>query len=460
MRDNSDLLLDIPWNFVYGRFRNRTISNPNVSLRDDPSEVIKSLESFHTSRLAVGTRRAYLRVVREFFHFVDDRPPLSITADDVVAWRDSLKDHNASSTIAFKLTVIRTLYDYLSVIGHTRNNPASKSLVTPPPLPEKMAGRALVIKEVISLLAGPDRSSPIGARDYALMSLMLRTAMRVSEACSLRASSIRWQGKRRKLTYICKGGWERIIPLPKDIHLAIEEYLNLDKERRLSFYPKDEDPYIFQPCGRYGAVETSRHLSTRRAFNIVRDWAKKAGIGELSPHDLRRTAITTALQQGCSYRHVQMMSGHRQIKTVMIYDYQRESIEDNPINYLYYGDIKDKNKRGKLNTNAVFVRWKRRQLKRREIDGSIGGTVRYAQLVRAMRIDGKPRQKSVAYLSYIRDLHINKTAYRLRFWSDVRRKLKTLKLDSVTHDKIINKLAGDVPIPTEQELLSLRRKYL
>jgi site-specific recombinase XerD len=51
---------------------------------------------------------------------------------------------------------------------------------------------------------------------------------------------------------------------------------------------------------------------------------------------LRRTAITKALDQGLSYRQVQMMSGHRDPKTVMRYDHGRENLDLNAVNFLQY----------------------------------------------------------------------------------------------------------------------------
>ena len=49
-------------------------------------------------------------------------------------------------------------------------------------------------------------------------------------------------------------------------------------------------------------------------------------MGDVSPHDLRRTAITRALEMGQTYRQVQMMTKHDDPKTVMRYDYVRERI--------------------------------------------------------------------------------------------------------------------------------------
>jgi integrase/recombinase XerD len=74
------------------------------------------------------------------------------------------------------------------------------------------------------------------------------------------------------------------------------------------------------------------------AHNIVRRWANFGVIGDVSPHDLRRTAITRALESGLTYRQVQMMSKHRDPKTVMRYDHGRENMDQNAINFLDYDE--------------------------------------------------------------------------------------------------------------------------
>ena len=69
---------------------------------------------------------------------------------------------------------------------------------------------------------------------------------------------------------------------------------------------------------------------------IVKRWADYSRLADLSPHDLRSTAITRALESGLSYRQVQMMSKHRGPKTVMRYDRGRENVEQNSVNFLAY----------------------------------------------------------------------------------------------------------------------------
>jgi integrase len=63
-------------------------------------------------------------------------------------------------------------------------------------------------------------------------------------------------------------------------------------------------------------------------------------IGKVSLHDLRHTAITRALEKCLTYRQVQMMSGHKDPKTVMRYDHGWENLEQNAINFIDYTEEK------------------------------------------------------------------------------------------------------------------------
>ena len=71
---------------------------------------------------------------------------------------------------------------------------------------------------------------------------------------------------------------------------------------------------------------------------IVQRWADYTRLGDLSPHDLRRPAITRALEAGLTYRQVQMMSKYKDPKTVMRYDRGREDWEQNAVNLLGYNE--------------------------------------------------------------------------------------------------------------------------
>lgn len=298
------------------------------------------LEAFLNRSTSENTRDAYRRTVLEFHRFAG-RHLLAVTEREVQAWRDSLLfNRQSNQTVASKLSAVRSFYSYLLKVcpEHVRYNPADPQLVPPPKIPNAPKGRALTPKEVRNLLVGPNRSTPEGARDYALMLLMLRLSLRVSEVSDVRKTSVRWKDGRWTLTLKVKGGAEEVWPLPPDVRQAMDNYLRLDEKRRSVWTEnRTEDQFVFQPTQNHRTGRYNRGLTRQMVARIVRKWASYTGVeGEVTPHDLRRTAITRALNQGRTYREVQMMSKHKDPKTVMRYDYERDNLERNPVNSLSY----------------------------------------------------------------------------------------------------------------------------
>src|SRR3712207_1740904 len=191
--------------------------------------------------------------------------PSEVVPQDVLLWRDKLRARRKSAaTVAFKLSVVRSFFEYLKAAGAVPLNPASTTLVSPPALPSEPAGRALSAKEVRYLLSGPDRGRPGGARDYALMLVMLRLSLRVSEVCSLRALSVKWSHGRWTLRCKVKGGREEVWPLPKDVKEAIDNYLRLNRKRREVAHSGGEHAYLFQPHTNYRSEEHTSELQSRQ----------------------------------------------------------------------------------------------------------------------------------------------------------------------------------------------------
>lgn len=297
----------------------------------------RSATPFVNKSVSEETRRAYRRAVADFFQFIGGKHPTEVVPNDVLLWRDHLRhSRKRAATVCFKLSVIRSFFEYLKTAGVVPFNPASTKLVTPPELPTEPSGRALSSKEVRYLLTGPDREKSEGARDYALMLVMLRLSMRVAEVCSLRASSIKWSHGRWTLRCKVKGGREEVWPLPKDVKEAVDAYLKLDATRRSTLHSDGAEAYLFKPHSNYRTLEFDKELSTRMVQKIVAKWGQFTGMGDVSPHDLRRTAITRALEMGQTYRQVQMMSKHKDPKTVMRYDHGRENLDQNAVNFLGY----------------------------------------------------------------------------------------------------------------------------
>ncbi len=288
--------------------------------------------------LSEDTRKAYALCIRDFFSFAEGLHPADVTHAHVLAWRDHLISQGRKpSTVATKLSTLRSFFDYLVTGGVVQANPAATKLVPPPVVGEHLAGRALTKKEVRNLLCAPDQKTTAGARDYAIILVMLRLSLRVAEVMRLRRTSITWNGQwvvRCKV----KGGREEVWPLPQDVKAAIDRYLDLDAGRRALVKSDAADAYLFQPLSNYRTLVYARALSRRHVERIVARWAEYAGLGKLTPHDLRRTVVTHLLEKGCSYRDVQKVTKHKDPKTVMRYDRARENLDNNPISSLSYDE--------------------------------------------------------------------------------------------------------------------------
>lgn len=301
------------------------------------------IREFIARSLSPATQDTYARTLRAFFVFVGWIDPRHVSPEDVRRWRDELLAAGlAPRTVVKRLAIVRSCFDYLAAVGLVAHNPASSKLVPPPKAPAHLTGRALSERDVRYLLAGPDRSTPAGARDYALMLLMVRTAMRAAEVCGLRVSSLRREPHEcgtHALVYRAKGGVDRKVPVPDDVYAAIVAYLRSDAARRQRQHCDGPDAALFQPTVNYRRLVFDKPLSTRMVREIVAKWAAFGGVdkgGAVTPHDLRRTPITKALREGWTIAAVMKMSGHRDPRNVMRYNHDTDSLTGNPIASLSY----------------------------------------------------------------------------------------------------------------------------
>lgn len=107
----------------------------------------------------------------------------------------------------------------------------------------------------------------------------------------------------------------------------------------------------------------------------------------------------------------------------------------------------------------MYVRWNRKQ----RVDRKKLGPLLCAVLVESHRVDGAPRQKTVAYLGGIREFSIDsKLGRRVRFWGDVTQRLDQLGGDLAPEQrkKVETALAKRVKRPTDAEKLAELEKML
>jgi site-specific recombinase XerD len=169
-------------------------------------------------------------------------------------------------------------------------------------------GRTLNETQTVKLLSSIDTRSPRGIRDLAMVTLMLDTGLREGEICRLDVRHV--DMAHRTLTVICKGGeWETATFFDYTAS-CLGNWLSvrgqLSQKLQLSY-----------KC--FVALDTGRGLSENGLRHRFIRLGKLAGLGALSPHDLRRTFATLALKGGASTRLVQVAGRWKNIQMVERY---------------------------------------------------------------------------------------------------------------------------------------------
>lgn len=333
----------------------------------NPFNLDKTVRQFAEKNNSAETRRTYAAYLKEFFAFVrvtDGHQALQVNSEAVTAWRESMKAQGRkANTVKTKLAAVRSFYEHLKHLGIIENNPASVYLVPPPKVGNDPKGRALTSAQVRLLLELPKKETIIGSRDYALIVLMVRTFMRVSEAVSLNENDFYYNQNFWYVKVKIKGGEVKNVPIPLEVKKAIDHYHFLDREHRAMVKTKDrEGKFVFMPTADKITREDSTanvHLTSRHVWHLVGKYGEQLFMPEilkmkrenpslseaqikkafrLTPHDFRRTAITRALDMGESYRRVMNASRHKSITSIQRYDLHREALEENSILTLNYNE--------------------------------------------------------------------------------------------------------------------------
>ena len=260
--------------------------------------------------LAANTVEAYTRDLEQFGDFLRGRGVTAWTGasrQDLIDFIGFLQ-HDlalARSTVARKLSSVRGLYRFLLLDGRTQTDPAADVDL---PKPARRLPKVLTVEECRRLLEMPDRSTPEGLRDAAMIALLYASGLRVSELVTLRMHELSLtEGLVRT---IGKGSKERIVPVaPLAVHLVLR-YLG---ESRPEFERYTGEDAIF-------LTRLGRPFSRGGFWGVLKRYVRLAGLPEgTSPHTLRHSFATHLLSGGADLRAIQEMLGHASLSTTEVY---------------------------------------------------------------------------------------------------------------------------------------------
>lgn len=161
--------------------------------------------------------------------------------------------------------------------------------------------------EMEALLATPDRRTPLGHRDYALLLFLYNAGARVSEAAQLRVCDLDWHAQSVRI--LGKGNKMRTCPLWP---ATMAELRRLGAQR-------DPEERVFlnrtgQPLTRFGIHTLVERYAARAAARTPSLATKR-----VTPHVIRHSTASHLLRAGVDLNTIRAWLGHVSLNTTNIY---------------------------------------------------------------------------------------------------------------------------------------------
>jgi integrase/recombinase XerD len=289
--------------------------------------ILQSLiQKFFTERLcsqmeaSPNTIAGYRDTFRLLLRFATERtgrPPTKLDVDDLDY--DLIADflthveterRNSARSRNTRLAAIRSFFRYVAMNEPAYMLHSQRILAMPSKRYVRRTVDFLSRSEMDALLGAPDRSTWLGRRDYALLTLALQTGLRASEIINLRrcdivsgsGSHIRCEGKGRK---------QRSTPLRRETLKLLETWL---KERGGA----DNDPLFPTSKGTKLSRDALEQVVNRHVLTASKRCSTLAG-KRISPHVLRHSTAMELLQNGVDQTVIALWLGHESVETTQVY---------------------------------------------------------------------------------------------------------------------------------------------
>jgi integrase/recombinase XerC len=254
------------------------------------------------------TRSAYMRDLNEFHVFL--KSTFEIVDIDCLGRIDrivlrhylaALHKKNRKSTIARKLSAMRTFFRYLVREGYLSANPGD---LVSTPRQEQYLPTVMTVDETFALIETINKADQLSLRDRAIFELLYSCGLRISELTGLDVGKLHFD--QELVRVIGKGDKERIVPVGRHALKALHSYL---EDRGM---PGDQEPMFLN---RNGGRLTPRSIQRNLKKHLL-----LAGIlKDATPHALRHSFATHLLDGGADLRAIQELLGHASLSTTQKY---------------------------------------------------------------------------------------------------------------------------------------------
>lgn len=226
-----------------------------------------------------------------------------LAAEDLRGYIDDLRDQGLSpASVATKVRSIKAWGKWLLTEEYLARDPFAK---VKRPKVDDIPKAIFTPEEVVRLLSRCDRRRLTGARDYALILLLLSTGLRAGEVLAIQESDI--DAEKNLITVRRgKGGKFRVVPLSRPVEKALFRYLEHPQRPRHGRVPQ-----VF--LSRFGNPLTLDGLE--RTLQVR---GEAVGV-HANPHKFRHTAAVEYLRQGGRLETLRVMLGHSSLMMTLHY---------------------------------------------------------------------------------------------------------------------------------------------
>lgn len=214
----------------------------------------------------------------------------------------------SKKSIARKVASLRSFFKFLKRRGVIVSNP-SISLATP--RVEKKLPSFLDEKAVRELMKQPDRATPDGLRDAAILEVFYSTGIRLSELVGLNVGDI--DGEKGLIKVTGKGRKQRIVPIGREAMNALRDYWGRREQATGGVHQRND----LQPAFLTGG---GTRVYPQMVGSIVKRYISRVSeLHKRSPHVLRHSFATHLLNRGADLKAVKELLGHESLSTTQVY---------------------------------------------------------------------------------------------------------------------------------------------
>lgn len=255
------------------------------------------------------TIQTYTRGLKQFFKHMYERNITQPKREDVLAFRNNLKVLGRKpTTIKNYIVAVRLFFQWTNQEG-LYPNIADK--IKGAKIDQAHKKDYLTTEQIKDVLDHIDITTVKGARDYAIIALMVTGGLRTIEVSRANMEDMRNVGDSPALYIQGKGKEEKTdyVKLPLQVFKAIGRYRELLDEQPQALFVSTSNN------------NKGKELTTRSISSIVKKRFKNAGFvsERLTAHSLRHTAGTLNLLNGGTLEETQQLLRHSNINTTMIY---------------------------------------------------------------------------------------------------------------------------------------------